>query len=122
MLLGAQPGLGHEIGELALPGADTTVKVVRALERVKQLKLEDQDLLRFRQLDEGACDLTELEERGVVGVHDWVLSSEGLGAQGRQTARHPVDGVLKPVDIPDQGQARELRERRAHIAKEDVRR
>src|ERR1035438_3171057 len=37
-------------------------------------------------------------------------------------SRHLRDGLVESVDVAHDGQARELRERGAHVAKEDVRR
>ena len=40
-----------------------------ALERLKELDLEHQDLMRLREWSDGPKDVTELKERGMVGVH-----------------------------------------------------
>jgi hypothetical protein len=55
--------------EIELEGAPSTLKVVAALERTEQLALEDEQLLRLGEADEGADDLPELKKRGVARVH-----------------------------------------------------
>jgi hypothetical protein len=55
--------------ELALEDVAPPLGMARALERVKELDLEHQDLMRLREWSDGPKDVTELKERGMVGVH-----------------------------------------------------
>ncbi len=54
---------------IELEGAASSLKVVAAHERTEQLALEQEDLLRLGEADDGADDLPESKKRGVARVH-----------------------------------------------------
>jgi hypothetical protein len=85
--------LGFELCDATFGGAASVLKVVGALQGVKELELERRHLLALGHLGKKLGDLPEFEDDGWLGLHDMsfrsVCGEGGVSAHGGRSRGRP---------------------------------
>src|ERR1019366_2201502 len=108
-------GSGLDLPELALEVAAQFFSGARPLEHANELALEQEDLVARAARGDRPGDGVEWATHSAFRLHGGILS---LGANKRW--RQLGDGLVEPVDVADERQAREFGERGADASKSAV--